>query len=78
MSKIVPFRTHTDNVLEFLDEVKEGIEENKIENVLIGCKSSDGDVMVGFTKNLDYGEMQEIISHLQTNLILRMLKEGDV
>ena len=74
MSKIVPFRTRTDNVVQFLDEIKEEVANNKIENVLIGCKCSDGEVMVGFTKNLDYGEMQEIISHLQTNLTVRMLK----
>lgn len=76
MSKIVPFRTNTDNVLEFLDELKEEIANNKIENILIGCKCEDGQIMIGRTKNLDYGEQQEIISHLQTNLIFRIM-EGE-
>ena len=76
MSKIVPFKTNTDNVIMFLDEIKEEIADNKIENILIGCKCKDGEIMVGRTKNLDYGDQQEIISHLQTNLTFRIM-EGE-
>ena len=74
MSKVVPFKTHIDNVLMFLDEIKEEVANNKIENILIGCKCEDGEIMIGPTKNLDYGTTQEIISHLQTDLTFRIMK----
>lgn len=73
MSKIIKFKSNTDNVVEFLEELKEEVINNNISNLIIAGKCGDGNVMTGFTKNLNYGESQELVSNLQTNLIMRMI-----
>lgn len=76
MSKIINFRTEVDNTLDFIENFKEYIKEEGIDNLFLGSKTKSGDVLVGFTRNLDSGTTQEIISHAQTHLIMRMMR-GD-
>lgn len=73
MSKVIKFKSNTDNVVDFLEELKEEVISNNISNLIIAGKCGDGNVMTGFTKNLNYGESQELVSNLQTNLIMRMI-----
>ena len=74
MSKIIEFRSKNKNTLEFVDEFKDLIEEENLENLVVGCKTPKGEVLIGYTHNLDYGTIQEIVSHMQTHLIMRMMK----
>ena len=72
MSKIIPFKSRKDNVYQFIEEFKEEIEKENIENLVIACKLNNGEILAGHTRNLDYGDLQVIISHLQTMLYLKM------
>ena len=74
MSKIVEFKSYNDNALKFLDNVKRHVEEEKIDNMMIACKLDNGEVLVGATKNLDWGTRMELIGHLQSDVIDKMIK----
>ena len=76
MSKVIQFRNHTTNVVDFLKSVIQEVEENHITNMMIACKCEDGSVMTGYTKNLDYGTKQELTSHIQTDIIKQMIEEN--
>ena len=73
MSKIIKFKSNTDNVIEFLDELKEETIKNNISNLVIAGKTRDGEIITGFTKNLNFAESQELISNLQSSLMMRMI-----
>lgn len=73
MSKIIKFKSNTDNVIEFLDELKEETIKNNISNLVIAGKTRDGEIITGFTKNLNFTESQELISNLQSSLMMRMI-----
>lgn len=76
MSKIVKFRTRTDNTLEFLDMLKFEVANLEIDNMMIACKCRDGSVLTGYTKNLDYGTKMELKSHIEMDLIKEMIENN--
>lgn len=73
MSKIIKFKSNTDNVIEFLDELKEETVKNNINSLIIAGKTSNNEIITGFTRNLNFAESQELISNLQSNLTMRMI-----
>lgn len=73
MSKIIKFKSNTDNVIEFLDELKEETAKNNINSLIIAGKTSNNEIITGFTRNLNFAESQELISNLQSNLTMRMI-----
>lgn len=73
MSKIVHFNTYIDNAIDFLDKIKEEAGDQQIDNVIIACKCNNGDVITGYTKNLDYGTRMELVGHLQSDIIKTMI-----
>ena len=75
MAKIIEFKTRTDEVLNFLDEVKKEVVKQNIDNIMFICKAPDGDVMTGFTKNVDIGLSIELISHAKVLTIRRIIRE---
>lgn len=76
MSKIVKFRTRTDNTLEFLDMLKFEVANLEIDNMMIACKCKDGSVLTGYTKNLDYGTKMELKSHIEMDIIKEMIENN--
>ena len=76
MSKIVKFRTKTDNTLEFLDMLKFEVANLEIDNMMIACKCKDGSVLTGYTKNLDYGTKMELKSHVEMDIIKEMIENN--
>ena len=76
--KIIRFKTKKDNVLDFLNEVKQEVEKNNITNMIIACKCNDGTVLTGYTKNLDLGIKQELLGHIQADIINEMVYKNYV
>lgn len=76
MSKIIKFRTRTDNTLEFLDMLKFEVANLEIDNMMIACKCRDGSVLTGYTKNLDYGTKMELKSHIEMDIIKEMIENN--
>ena len=76
MSKIVKFRTRTDNTLEFLDMLKFEVANLEIDNMMIACKCKDGSILTGYTKNLDYGTKMELKSHVEMDIIKEMIENN--
>ena len=77
MPKIVKFKNKTTNVMDFLDEVKEELKKNNSTNVLIASKLEDKDsyyILTGYA-GLDMGQKQELVAHLQLDVIKDMIDE---
>jgi len=81
MPKIVHFKSQKDNVLDFLDEIKKEVEENNITNILIACKVDDPEdykkysILTGYA-GLDMGGKQELLSHIQLDIIKDMINRN--
>lgn len=73
MAKIIKFKTKKENVKKFLNEVIEEVDNLEIDNMIIASKLKDGTVITGYTKNLDMGEKQELLGHIQADIINEMI-----
>ena len=73
MGKIIKLRTKTDNVLDFLDMVKEEVENGNIDNMLIACRCPDGNVMTGYTQNLNYLDKMVLKGHIEADIHKEMI-----
>ena len=79
MSKVIKFKANqTKNVEEFLDNVKKQVIDEQIDNMMIVFKCNDGTVCTGYTRNLDWGMKQELVSHMQMNIIDDMIRTNYV
>ena len=76
MRNIIKLRTNTDNVLEFLDSIKEEVINGNIDNMMIACKCNDGSIMTGYTNNLNYGTKMVLLGHVQSDIIKDMIDEN--
>lgn len=74
MAKIIKFKTKKENVKKFLNEVIEEVDNLEIDNMIIASKLKDGTVVTGYTKNLDMGEKQELLGHIQADIINEMIR----
>ena len=77
MGKIIKLKTETDNVLDFLDEIKKAVKGDKIKSLIFIGKCEDGTVTLGNTK-MTWNEKIELKSHLEVNIINDMIKENYV
>lgn len=78
MSKIINFNYKTDNVIEFLENLKKDVKERNIDNIIIVCKDKrEGEVLTGYV-NLEMGEKQELLGHIQVDIIDQMIKTNYV
>lgn len=78
MSKIINFNYKTDNVIEFLENLKKDVKERNIDNIIIVCKDKrEGEVLTGYV-NLEMGEKQELLGHIQVDVINEMIKANYV
>lgn len=77
MGKIVHFRTDNDELVDWLENLIKDIKERKVDNIMIAAKESSGQIITGW-KNLDWGTRQELISHMQIDVINTMIQENYV
>lgn len=77
MGKIVHFKTDSDELVEWLEHLIIDIKERKVTNIMIAAKEPSGQIITGW-KNLDWGERQELISHMQIDIINSMIQENYV
>lgn len=83
MSKIIRFKSKTQNVLDFLDEIKEEVEKNNIQNIMIACKIPESEnpaqysILTGYA-GLDTGGKQELLSHIQLDIVKDMINQNYV
>ena len=78
MPKIIQFKTQKDNVKDFIEEIKEEVEKNDIDNMIFASKLKDGTVVTGYTNNLDLGTKQELLGHIQVDIVNQMIQENYV
>lgn len=79
MGKIIRFSSKNDNVIKFLEEAIENAKEYGVDNALVAfkLKQEDAYIMTGYC-NLDMGEKQEILGHIQVDIINDMIKQNYV
>lgn len=79
MSNIIKLKTKTDNLKEFIEDFINKADEMKLDNVLIATKVRNGDnyVMTGYC-NLDMAEKQELLGHIQIDIINEMIRQNYV
>lgn len=77
MGKIIRLKNKNDDVVAFLEDAINKVRENNIDNVMIAFKlrQEDAYIMTGYC-NLDMGEKQELIGHIQVDIVNDMIKQN--
>lgn len=77
MGKIIKLKNKNDDVVAFLEDAINKVRENNIDNVMIAFKlrQEDAYIMTGYC-NLDMGEKQELIGHIQVDIVNDMIKQN--
>jgi hypothetical protein len=73
MSKIVRFKTSNDSLVESLEGLLERAKNGEFMNYIFACNTSDGNIATGWC-NADIGKMQELSSHLQCDIVYKMVE----
>ena len=75
--RVIEFKREPKDVLELIDELKEEIKKNNIDN-LIFCCVKDGEYWTGFSKKVanDFGLMHSLIGNLQVVAIRKQILGG--
>lgn len=73
MGKIVRFKTPQDNVIEALEGLLQRAKDGEFTNFIFACDTSDGNTATGWC-NADVGKMQELSSHLQCDIVYKMIE----
>ena len=73
MNKIVRFKTSQDNLIEALEQLLERAKSGEFHDFIFACHTSDGSVATGWC-NTDVGVMQELNSHLQCDIVYKMIE----
>ena len=78
-NNIIKFKSKTDNILEFIEELKDNVNKYKIDNRMVACKLKDSNhyVITGY-KNLTMAEKQELVGHIQIDIIDEMIRNNYV
>lgn len=76
--KIIEFKPKTEEILKFLDEIKEEVEKNNVDNFIFCCQCGDGDFLTGFSQKVanDFGLMHSLVGNLQSVAIRKQIFEG--
>lgn len=77
MGKIIRLNSESQGVIEFLQDAIKQVENYDIDNVMIAFKlrTEDAYVMTGY-KNLDMAEKQELLGHIQIDIIRDFIQEN--
>lgn len=73
MAKIVKFPLNTNNFEDFLQESFRYLLEIGAYNCVLAAKCKDGTVLTSYY-NCDFGDRQELIGHLQYDIIHHVVK----
>lgn len=76
MNNIIKFKSKSDNLVDFLEDVIEKVKENNIDNIAIAMrtrKNPDSYVFTGYF-GLNLCEKQELLSHMQLDIINEMVQ----
>ena len=73
MGKIIKLKTETDNILDFLEEIKEVVKEDKIKSLIFVGKCEDEEFVTGHTK-MSLNQEIELKSQLEITIINDMIK----
>ena len=76
MPKIIKFKSRKELLIDYLEEFKEFIKNNKIDNLMIVCKDKTNKEMCTGYFNLDVGEKMEMLGHIQADITDEMIKEN--
>lgn len=78
-NNIIKFKSKTENILEFIEELKDNVNKYKIDNIMVACKLKDSNhyVITGY-KNLTMSEKQELVGHIQIDIIDEMIRNNYV
>lgn len=77
MGKIIRLKSKQENVIEFLEDAIVQARKYNVDNVMIAFKlrQEDAYIMTGYC-NLDMGEKQELVGHIQVDIINDMIKQN--
>lgn len=77
MGKIIRLKSKQENVIEFLEDAIVQARKYNVDNVMIAFKlrQEDAYIMTGYC-NLDMGEKQELVGHIQIDIINDMIKQN--
>lgn len=79
MAKIIHFpKTEAQTPIDFLEEVREVIDKEQgeiVTGVLVSLKYADGHVLNGYF-NLDFCGKQELVGHIQCDIIDQMIRSN--
>ena len=75
MGKIIRLKSKQENVIEFLEDAIVQARKYNADNVMIAFKLKQEDVyiMTGYC-NLDMGEKQELLGHIQVDIVNDMIR----
>lgn len=77
MAKIIKMKSKNESILQFLEECKEEVIKNNIDNIMVAMKlkQEDAYVMTGYA-NLNMAEKQELLGHIQVDIVKDMIQEN--
>lgn len=76
MAKILRFKSEKDNLKEYLDGFVKYFKKNKIDNIMVcGKNKNTKEVVTGYF-NLDNFEKQELVGHIQLDIVDQMIKNN--
>lgn len=72
--KIIRFPNKEEEILEDIQNMKDYVEQNKIDNFLITFKDKNKHEMCSCYFNLDLGEKMEMLGHIQADIMDQMVE----
>lgn len=77
MGKIIKLKSNQENVIEFLEDAIVQAKKHHVDNVMIAFKlrQEDAYIMTGYC-NLDMAEKQELIGHIQVDIVNDMIRRN--
>lgn len=77
MGKIIRLKSKQENVIEFLEDAIVQARKYNADNVMIAfkLKQEDAYIMTGYC-NLDMGEKQELLGHIQVDIVNDMIRRN--
>lgn len=71
---IIKFKSNSDNLVDFIDSAKNKAKEDKIDNIIICWKDKKNKEICTGYYNLEAGEKQELLGHIQADIIDNMIR----
>ena len=76
MAKILKISTPKGNVVEVLEEVLTLAREGNIKNITLAAEVTDTDTVITGYANVDAQEKQYLVSHIQSDIVIDIVKEN--